>query len=124
MRDTSCALYSKTGYNIKSFLDNKKITKEFSICCGGRSTNIWKIPYVSSFFFESFPEYLRYLEISINSKISLSWRNSIIDSTTFGFISSQHGSKIIVFLVDLSIVFFLLSFLGYLVNIPFSKICF
>ena len=36
----------------KSFLDNKKITKEFSICWqGGGSTNIWKIPYVSLFLF-------------------------------------------------------------------------
>ena len=41
----------------KSFLDNKKIMKEFFICLeGGGSTNIWKIPYVLSFFFfESFP---------------------------------------------------------------------
>ena len=33
----------------KSFLDNK-IMIDFSICWGG-STNIWKIPYVSSFYF-------------------------------------------------------------------------
>ena len=37
----------------KSFLDNKKGGR-FSICLGGwgdGSTNIWKIPYVSSFLF-------------------------------------------------------------------------
>ena len=35
----------------KSFLDNKKITEDFPYVGGGGSTNIWKIPYVSSFLF-------------------------------------------------------------------------
>ena len=37
----------------KSFLDNKKSRKNFPYVGGGRggSTNIWKIPYVSSFLF-------------------------------------------------------------------------
>ena len=36
----------------KSFLDNKKSQKNFPyVGKGGGSTNIWKIPYVSSFLF-------------------------------------------------------------------------
>ena len=53
-RDTSCALCSKTGY-IKSFLDNKKITKEFSICWRGGVNQHMENSICFVIFFESFP---------------------------------------------------------------------
>ena len=48
----------------KSFLDNKKSRKNFPYVGrgGGGSTNIWKIPYVSSFLF-------------LKAFLTLGWKN-------------------------------------------------
>ena len=50
----------------KSFLDNKKSRKNFPYVGGGRggSTNIWKIPYVSSFLFLK-ASLMQYLLLSV-----------------------------------------------------------